>query len=84
MKKDKLLPCPFCGILPVLTQLNTSYKKQGVWYKCPDCLSSPCGIFKTENEASNAWNKRHISKSKNLKTDPLKLKKNDILIGDKE
>lgn len=78
MKKDELLSCPFCGEQP---DIHTNHVLRGK----VACMNTDCPINSFDIKIKD-WNRRvKINKiSKNLKTDPLKLKKNDILIGEKE
>jgi len=80
MKKDKLLPCPFCGGSEDYVGLYL--ENSGFIVLCKNCSCNVFDISKTN--VIKKWNARYIPLSKNLKTDPLKLKKNDILIGEKE
>jgi len=96
MKKDKLLACPFCGENAIITKSRILVF--GYRIKCSNEFG--CGVSlegEVYDDAGRAnylrlkqiierWNKRVVINkiSKNLKTDPLKLKKNDILIGERK
>lgn len=69
MKKDKLLPCPFCGGEASMGTVTYDKKsevarlnKQQTFYgvNCIECGANTLGVIgsKTEEEAVNRWNRR--------------------------
>lgn len=67
---EEIKPCPFCGSKPVLITTASRIEKlervslNGYYYYCYNCHtmcgfnSDYVGIYKTQEEALNAWNKR--------------------------
>jgi len=66
MKQIELLPCPFCGAIPIINKKDSSSMRSN----CADgfdieCRTEECHMefgadfyFDTELEAINSWNKR--------------------------
>ena len=62
-KMEALLPCPFCGVIPELSEdLQYNLKIWDYWVKCTnnDCLVTDCctSTYDTQSEAIAAWNRR--------------------------
>lgn len=69
---EKMLPCPFCGAKANTYQAEPMHSVQDEgWYcRCSDCgaeIGFECnrkggmfGIFASEAEAIEAWNKRYV------------------------
>ena len=52
---DEVKPCPFCGGEALL--INMKYSKK-IFVKCKDHCCEQDLIYKTEEEAIEAWNRR--------------------------
>lgn len=60
MDKPKLIPCPFCGGTDIETGGTVLIgDKEKSWHVgCPDCGVWYDWLFRTEEEAIEAWNTR--------------------------
>lgn len=56
-KNDELKPCPFCGDIEPMIQMDTHRGDNKVCYLCSGC-SSKTGYFQTIEEVRAAWNRR--------------------------
>lgn len=68
-KADKLLPCPFCGGVPVLEFFKQDLRS-GATISCPDCFMKRSGVSLRQSCDWVArilimfWNNRYKSKSR--------------------
>lgn len=57
---DKLKPCPFCGVTPMIE----AYQNEGITYPFVICTFTGCYVnprtrtFRFENSAIKAWQRR--------------------------
>lgn len=55
MNRSNLKPCPFCGSTDICGYLQT---EEFVFYVMCEKCESMTGVYKTEDEAWMAWNRR--------------------------
>ena len=53
---EKLLPCPFCGAVPVCE--GGPVDDCGFWIECRTCKVEQMALHKTAESAIAAWNRR--------------------------
>ena len=83
MSEPKLKPCPFCGSIPAFER--DSNQGWTVYLICQnlDCPTSPAtSTFRTENEATAAWNTRPVEDDLYAALYPVELRMVAALIGE--